>query len=37
MQVLSGAFGEGDTVCVVRKGNGLEFTTVIQGEVSQVD
>jgi ATP-dependent Clp protease ATP-binding subunit ClpB len=37
MQVLSGAFGEGDTVRVVRKGNGLEFTTVIQGEVSQVD
>ena len=35
MQMLSGVFREGDTVRVVGKGNGLEFTTVTQGEVSQ--
>ncbi len=32
MQVLSGAFREGDTVRVVREGDGLSFTAVVQGE-----
>jgi ATP-dependent Clp protease ATP-binding subunit ClpB len=35
MQVLSGAFREGDTVRVEREGDGLSFTAVVQGEVSQ--
>jgi ATP-dependent Clp protease ATP-binding subunit ClpB len=33
MQVLSGAFREGDTVRVVREGDGLSFPAVVQGEV----
>ncbi|HSQ16943.1 MAG TPA: ATP-dependent chaperone ClpB [Anaerolineales bacterium] len=34
MQVLAGAFREGDTVRVDREGAGLSFTAVVQGEVS---
>jgi len=34
MQVLSGAFSEGDTVRVVREGDGLSFTVAIQGEAA---